>query len=152
MHALIISDSHGRANDVMKAVELTKPDAVFHLGDGRNDCRGFGLLYSDIELFCVSGNCDFSGHLEASRIVNIEGVRIFMTHGHPFKVKLGLQPLVNYAKKYKADVVLYGHTHVRDHDIHDGMIVINPGSLGYSGTYGVLTIVNGEVSYESYML
>jgi predicted phosphodiesterase len=30
----------------------------------------------------------------------------------------------------------------------EGMTVINPGSLGYSGSYGILAVNNGRFSYE----
>ena len=152
MRALVVSDSHGRANDIMDAVDIVQPDVVFHLGDGYKDLRGLGLMYPDIEVYAVGGNCDFSVDAPSYRVVDIKGVRIFMTHGHVYKVKNGLGLLVNAAKRFDADIVLYGHTHIADVDYRDGMTLINPGSLGYSGSYGVLTIENGEADYESFEL
>lgn len=152
MKALIISDSHGRANDVMNAIELVKPDTIFHLGDGANDCRGLGLMYPDISLYQVGGNCDFTMNMEAVRMVKVQGVKILMTHGHVYKVKQGLELLLRTAKKREADVVLYGHTHTAFYEERDGMTVINPGSIGYSGRYGVLIIENGKVSYKKGIL
>lgn len=152
MKALIISDSHGRANDVMDAVEQVKPDIVFHLGDGANDLRGLGLLYPDITLYQVGGNCDYSSNMELVRQVNMQGVRILMTHGHIFKVKQSIEKLVKEANGRNADVVLYGHTHVSYYEERDGLMIINPGSIGYSGKYGVLTIENGKASFEKGLL
>ena len=152
MKALIISDSHGRANDVMDAVEQVNPDVVFHLGDGANDLRGFGLLYPDVTLYQVGGNCDYSSNMELVRQVNLQGIRILMTHGHIFKVKQSIEKLVKEAKGRNADVVLYGHTHTSFFEERDGLMIINPGSIGYSGRYGVLTVDNGKVSYEKGIL
>ena len=152
MKALIVSDSHGRANDLMDAVDIVKPDAVFHLGDGYKDLRGLGLMYPDVEVYAVGGNCDFSVDVPAFRVVDIEGVRIFMAHGHTYKVKYGLYLLKSAAKSYKADIAFYGHTHIANYDDHDGITVINPGSIGYSGSYGVLNINRGNFTFRFFEL
>lgn len=152
MKALIISDSHGRANDVMDAVEKVKPDVLFHLGDGAKDLRGMGLLYPDVTVYQVGGNCDYSSNMELVRQVNLQGIRILMTHGHIFNVKQSIEKLIREAKGRDVNVVMFGHTHVSYYEERDGLMIINPGSIGYSGKYGVLTIENGKLSFEKEIL
>jgi len=152
LKALIISDSHGRANDVMDAVEKVKPEVLFHLGDGAKDLRGLGLLYPDVTVYQVGGNCDYSSNMELVRLTTLEGVRILMTHGHIFGVKQSISRLVREAKGRNARVVLYGHTHSAYFEDRDGLLITNPGSIGFSGRYGVLTVENGNVSYEAGIL
>lgn len=149
MKAIIISDSHGMASDVMKAIDAVKPDVLIHLGDGAKDCRGLGLLYPDIELYQVAGNCDYDRAMETARVLSIAGIKIFMTHGHTYNVKQGLEKLLKTASERGTDVVLFGHTHTLFYKECNGMLVINPGSIGFSGKYGVLSIKNGKVDYES---
>ncbi|MBQ6539855.1 MAG: metallophosphoesterase [Oscillospiraceae bacterium] len=148
MKILVVSDTHGRASYLMEAVDTEKPDAVIHLGDGYKDLRGLGLMYPDIGVYSVGGNCDFSVELPKYLVFVTHGVKIFMTHGHTYRVKSSLWELIRAAKSQKADVVLYGHTHTADMEEREGMTVINPGSLGYSGSYGILAVNNGRFSYE----
>jgi putative phosphoesterase len=130
-------------------LHLSDPDAVFHLGDGYKDLRGLGLMYPDIGVYAVGGNCDFHCDMPAFKVADIQGVRIFMTHGHTYKVKNGLHLLTAAARSFDSDIVLFGHTHTEYCEVRQGMTVINPGSIGYSGSYGILTITNGKASYES---
>lgn len=37
MKVLVISDSHGKVDNLIRAVELTHPDYVLHLGDCQRD-------------------------------------------------------------------------------------------------------------------
>ncbi len=38
------------------------------------------------------------------------------------------------------DILLFGHTHVPYTAYDDGMYIMNPGSIGYTGTYGIVDI------------
>ena len=37
MKILVVSDSHGKVDNLIRAVELTHPDYVLHLGDCQRD-------------------------------------------------------------------------------------------------------------------
>lgn len=150
MKILVISDSHGRAAAVMEAVELEKPDALIHLGDGNKDLRGVRLMYPDMEVYAVAGNCDFYSNESDLLVTDIQGVRLFLTHGHMYSVKQTLKYLLSAAADSGARIALYGHTHEEHFEKRKGITVINPGSLGYGGTYGILTIDNGKFSYEQW--
>lgn len=55
--------------------------------------------------------------------------------------------LLEDARRNKAQVVLYGHTHIQDlHREEDGLLVMNPGAAGIAGEAGLLEIENGIVT------
>ena len=77
----------------------------------------------------------------------IGGVRFFLTHGHQHHVKSTPYSLLEDARRNKAQVVLYGHTHIQDlHREEDGLLVMNPGAAGIAGEAGLLEIENGIVT------
>ncbi len=150
MKILVVSDSHGHAEPLMEAIEQEQPDALIHLGDGNRDLRGIRLMYPDLEVYAVAGNCDFYCDESDLLVTDIGGVRIFMTHGHMFGVKQTLSGLVSAAKDHGAKIAMYGHTHKENYETRRGVTVINPGSIGFSGTYGILTVNGGKFSYEQW--
>jgi len=141
---LVMSDSHGNINNMFDAVDLESPDWVLHLGDNDRDCNDFELLYPDIVLRSVRGNCDrSSGELETDEFV-LDGKRFLMTHGHLYGVKTGKSKIISAAKSRGVDVLLFGHTHIPYYALVDGMTVINPGSIGAGGKcYAVLELNDG---------
>ena len=147
MKILVFSDSHGNYNSMLDAVALESPDMILHLGDHDKDCDDIELLYPEIPLRSVRGNCDrFSAGLDTDEFL-LDGKRFFMTHGHLFGVKSGKTRIISKAKDRDADVLLFGHTHVPHFSVADGLAVINPGSIGSGGKYyAVLEIKNGEIS------
>ena len=89
----------------------------------------------------VRGNCDWGSTLPSVGEITLEGRKIFYTHGHLHNVKYGLYQIVCAARERKADILLFGHTHVPLTDYEDGLYLLNPGSLhGSQGTYGILDI------------
>ena len=82
------------------------------------------------------------------RIVqDLEGVRIFATHGHTLMVKYGLLRATLAAEEEKANVLLFGHTHEALCDWHRGLWYVNPGTCSGSGpvTYAVMELDRGSV-------
>ena len=147
MKILVMSDSHGSKNNMLDVVALESPDWILHLGDNDRDCDDIELIYPDIPLRSVKGNCDrFSAGLDIDEFV-LEGKRFFMTHGHMYGVKSGKARITYEAKNRGADILLFGHTHIPHHSTADNLIVINPGSIGAGGkSYAVLELENGEAS------
>ncbi|MBE7087117.1 MAG: metallophosphoesterase [Clostridiales bacterium] len=130
----IISDTHGRfslTDDLLRVVK--ESDYVIHLGDGVNDLV---LLPKEVKdkTFFVYGNCDGGGK---DKILDVDGYKILLTHGHNHGVKTGLLRLLNYAKESGVNAVFYGHTHIPDVQTVDGITLINPGSFRtfYGGSY-----------------
>ncbi len=112
MRVLVMSDSHGDVFNASLAVEQ-QPQAkyVFHLGDGEHDIDNLIAVYKRKEFIRVRGNCDFLSDLNADVLVEIEGKRIFATHGYAQYVKQGLTSLYFAAREKNADIALFGHTH-----------------------------------------
>ena len=124
MKVLVLSDSHSALRFMRKCIEKIKPDAIVHLGDYHDDGQTLA---------------------EA-----LGGVMSYMTHGHRELVKSGIGHLVAEARRYGAQVALYGHTHAPDcHRETDGLWVLNPGSAG--GSAGLLE-TDGQAVTACYLL
>lgn len=144
MKVCVFSDSHGYAANMISAIELEKPDACLFLGDGERDLYKLEKKFPDLPVYAVRGNCDFGTELKNVLICVIEGVTIFMTHGHLSYVKYeyDLDTLTSQALEAGADIALFGHTHDQHISENRGVTLINPGSVGrgYYPAYAVLNI------------
>ena len=130
MRLLVISDSHGRTSLIDRVLRReTEAKDVFFLGDVVSDIEEVMPEYPDRRFYIVRGNCDYFCSYPAFNIVNIEGIDIFMTHGHNYGVKSGTELLFSVAKNTGAKLVLYGHTHISSIEYSDGIHLINGGSL-----------------------
>ena len=152
MKACVFSDSHGFSGNMIKAVNLEKPDAVFFLGDGERDIAALAEQFPDLEIWAVRGNCDFRSTLDSADCRTFDCVTVFATHGHLSDVKYDprLEMLTSQAVEAGADIALFGHTHRQHMSESRGVTLINPGECGrgwYPG-YAVLTIDNGRFSAE----
>ncbi len=130
MKILVMSDSHGRRDLVMKCIRQ-HPDvqAVIHLGDLVSDIKDAEKSFPELAFYYVKGNCDFGSNVPAERLITLEGTGILLTHGHTQGVKYGVSGLVGTARKNGAVIALFGHTHVPYNKYHNGIYVLNPGSL-----------------------
>lgn len=142
MRILVISDSHGDSYAVRQAIaEQPTAKILFFLGDGEydlsflNDVPNAGLFVHK-----VRGNCDYGSSLPASVIDEVNGVRIYATHGYLEQVKYGSGVLAERARDCGASIALYGHTHVPDTTYCDGLWLVNPGSIR-EGKYAVVDIL-----------
>ena len=160
MELLIFSDSHGSAQNMTAAIDrqIKMPDAVLFLGDGARDLDR--LFLCDIPIWAVRGNCDWSSSDYADkteRTLYFEGHTILLCHGHEWGVKGGMGALIAHAAEVGADIVLFGHTHtptlqtiaageqVKGITLTRPMYLFNPGSIGYDGSFGVLTLKGESV-------
>ena len=125
MRICVVSDSHGRKKSLEELVGSNNFDYIFFLGDGLSDLRG---IDSD-KIKKVSGNCDFFSDEAETLVFDIKGVKIMMTHGHNFKVKINTSLLLKYAKERGAKLVCYGHTHKSNLEVVDGVMLLNPGAF-----------------------
>ncbi len=149
MKLLILSDSHRTMDYMYMALERERPDRVIHLGDHQADAALLHERYPQIPLWSVCGNCDGRG--DPIRILQtLEGVRLYITHGHTLQVKYGLLRAELAAREAEANVLLFGHTHRSFCDFHNGLWLLNPGSCCGAGpiTYGVLELNAGTVLAE----
>ncbi|MBO5260031.1 MAG: metallophosphoesterase [Agathobacter sp.] len=152
---LILSDSHGNVNNMILAVKQAKPDCIIHLGDCWADAQKLKSRFPEIPMEQVPGNCDCSQEFQV-RVLLIEGKRVMICHGHTYNVKAGYLTLEMGALEKEADIVLFGHTHYVFYDHHNGLFMLNPGSIGaprYGNppSYGVLTLDESTGAMESHI-
>ncbi len=146
MKLLIASDIHGdivAARAVADALAASGADRLILLGDllyhgPRNDLPAayapkevITLLNSLADkILCVRGNCDTEVDqmvldfpvLADYALIECDGVRMFLTHGHKF----GLD---NPPPLSPREVLLSGHTHVvKAESFGNGNLYLNPGS------------------------
>lgn len=156
MKVLIVSDTHGREQNLAEALEQTGPiDQLIHLGDVEGGAEHIRELAGDAPAAIIAGNNDFFCDLPNERIFTLGGHRIFMTHGHSYFVHSGTLYLKREARKKGADIVMFGHTHKPYMEEDNELLVLNPGSLslprqeGHRPTYIVMEIADdGQISYE----
>lgn len=152
MKILVFSDSHGKLDWMIAAVEEENPQHIFFLGDHERDGWDLSRLYPTIPLNAVKGNCDWGPGLE-EWLVELEGVRFLLTHGHLYGAKTGTARLVAAGIRTGADVVCFGHTHVaQDKITPEGIRLFNPGTIGdpygQRVTYGVIAVKGKTVTAE----
>ena len=146
MRILVLSDVHGHTGALRQALD-DQPTArtVIFLGDGLRDVENTAADYPDRTFYCVPGNCDFGADAPKVRLEILGGRRFFFTHGHLHGVKYGMYTFELAAREQKADIALFGHTHEPYQEYADGVYYLNPGSLGYGGTYGYVDVVSGGI-------
>ena len=151
---LVVSDSHGDVENMCRAVELVRPALALYLGDGWRDAEALARRFPELPLERVPGNCDFRVDERAERVVEIEGKRVMICHGHTLGVKSDLGMLLRAALEREADAVLFGHTHKPFVDIRRGVTMLNPGSIGnrVRPTYGTLTVADGKCVGATHLL
>ena len=154
MKILVLSDSHGAVDNMIRCVELTQPRQIFHLGDCVRDAQSLGRHFPQIPMEIVPGNCDWGNLSESERLLERDGVRILMLHGHTRGVKSSPLAAQYAAREWDANVLLFGHTHCPLVDYDGTLYTMNPGSIGdpLRPTYGILTIENGKVDCATFLL
>ena len=154
MKLLILSDSHGNIDNMVRAVELTQPRYILHLGDCLQDAQALHQRYPDIPMDTVPGNCDWCSYDTPERLLEFDGVRVLIMHGHTRNVKVSPLSAQYVARECGADVLLFGHTHSPMVDYDGTLYTMNPGAAGdyHRPTYGVLTIENGKADCAIFAL
>lgn len=130
----IMSDTHNSRLSVEWAIERAGDvDLWLHAGDCVPDAAYLALLTST-PVENVLGNNDWpDGKTQDDLVVDVAGHRIFLTHGHIYRVHYSIESLVYAAEHSGADIAVYGHTHKVLQTYVDGergkVLVLNPGSL-----------------------
>lgn len=131
MSIFVFSDSHGYTDGIIKVLKKNKNcELVIHLGDYTKDINIIKKKFRNFKYEMVRGNNDWDREVPAEKIIEVKGKKIFITHGHHYGVKNDYQRIINKGKILKVDGVLFGHTHVPEEMFSDGMLILNPGSIG----------------------
>jgi len=128
----VLSDSHGDHEAIDELLErMGYLDAVCFLGDVARDAYHIGdrllQMPGSPRPYSVRGNNDWGSILPLDQLIELGGVRIYMTHGHMIASVLSL---CYRAKEMGADIALFGHTHQPFCERMDGVLLVNPGSAG----------------------
>lgn len=128
MKILVVSDTHGNIEALIHNTQSEEFDMLFYLGDYIED----GIEISkrlNIDYKMVRGNGDRKNqNFNDDEIFDIEGKKIFLTHGHKYNVNFGIQNLFYKGKEIEADYIFFGHTHIPILEKIDDIIIMNPGS------------------------
>lgn len=149
MEIAVISDTHRSNYELNKLTQIIKEvDMVIHLGDNIEDAESLSDNFKG-KVISVRGNCDFGSFVPAERLEVVEGKRIFITHGHRYNVKYGLNNLKYRAEEVQADIVLFGHTHESLVEYEGGIWFVNPGSASMprdaAKSIAILRIENNKI-------
>lgn len=145
LRILVFSDSHGRLDRMRAAVERqSEADVAVFLGDGANNLNDCRALLDGKEVYAVKGNNDFYCDFPLKQIITVNGVNIYICHGHYEYVKSGLGHLLSAARAADCQIALYGHTHVQKYDYIDGVHLFCPGAL-MSGNFGAVDVTDSGI-------
>lgn len=156
MKALVFSDSHGNLDGIVEAMQRhPEYEAVFHLGDIGNDVNYLRLM-TPYPVYIVRGNCDTMLKLKETLVVDFGGKKIAMCHGHRYlSYGGGMDSLRYFGLQQKADIVMFGHTHVPLLERAKDIILLNPGSISQPRqtnkipTYTVMeTGADGNITFQ----
>ncbi|GAV21652.1 metallophosphoesterase family protein [Carboxydothermus pertinax] len=151
MEFLVVSDTHGRVEKVVKYAKGRAFTGIIHAGDYYRDGIFLGSELG-IPVYAVYGNCDGVWDGIEEETIEISGKRIFLTHGHSYYVKHDLKLLAQKAESLKAELVIFGHSHVPVYTRINGLWFLNPGSPslpreGKGGSVAILKIL--EEGFEA---
>lgn len=137
----IVSDTHNDVINFEKLIRIhNEIDVWFHAGDGSEDCIKMKELFPMKKFFFVKGNTDSSSGVPYEVWIEIGGALIWLTHGHREKVKENLHELRYTANKGEAILTIFGHTHCSYLEKTENGWLMNPGSLKFESTYGIIEI------------
>ena len=150
----VISDTHGYIDGCLeKLKQIDNLNIVIHLGDYVRDALKIENELGKKVIY-VKGNCDFSeNNVEEDKLIEIEGKKIFITHGHLYSVKSDINRIFYRGKELDADMILFGHSHASMIIESENILILNPGSPtiprgGSKKSIGIIEIVNGKIKSE----
>ena len=144
----LISDTHSLMRAEALAA-LAGVELILHAGD-----VGSHSVLRELQAIAptqaVYGNVDdpVLGLPQTLDLV-LDGLRIHVSHGH----ELGSPTPANLVHQYRAEVIVYGHTHKPLVERKAHTLVVNPGAAGprrfnLKPSVGLLTLSNGTASVE----
>lgn len=142
----VISDTHGLLRPEALA-PLQGSDYIIHAGD-IGDPRILDELAAISRLTAIRGNVDhgaWAQKIPTTNVLEIGEAFIYVVHSLQ---ELDLKP---EAAKFAA--VVYGHSHVPEQELKNGVLYFNPGSAGprrfkLPVSVGRLILTNGKVQSE----
>ncbi len=128
MNIVVISDTHGKFDILYDIVTRNQgADLFIHLGDGEREYYDVRNLFPEKAFLFLKGNNDW-GDYPLVHIVNLDGHKFFMTHGHNYGRLDTEDYIASSASANGCDVALFGHTHLPLSMEMYGVHLFNPGS------------------------
>lgn len=136
MRVILVGDTHlprfGRQLPPALEDGLRDADLILHAGD-LTDAFVLDLLTAFAPTIAVAGNNDppeLHERLGIARTVEVEGVRIGLTHGHagPGRTTLERARLTFARAEPTLDAIVFGHSHQPMVERIGGLWLLNPGS------------------------
>ena len=128
MRVIVFSDSHGNTDGMKRALERERAELIIHRGD-----------------VSAAGNCDMFPNVPYVTVTEIDGVYVYICHGHTLYDDE--REVAREAKANGCSLAFFGHTHVPTDTVIDGVRVINPGSISRPRRPATLkTYALGDVS------
>ncbi|CAM3050873.1 MULTISPECIES: metallophosphoesterase family protein [Paenibacillus] len=158
MKIIVISDTHlpRRARKLPDPLveALSDADLILHAGDW-SDWSVHKLLSAYAPVEGVAGNTDppeIGQKLGFSRIVEADGLRLGLVHGH-LGSKSTEQNAIHTFAGQQVDAVIFGHSHIPVmHTVND-VLIFNPGSptdrrFQPQYSFGIMTTHLGKLQAE----
>ena len=125
----ITGDTHGSAQAIRRILQQTPPIELWlHTGDYAADANRLHDA-TGIKTVRVRGNCDLlDDGSNFDEYLEIEGYKIWLTHGHRYIERNVQADLGYWAKQLGQDIVVFGHTHVPMAEYYAETLLVNPGS------------------------
>ena len=160
----MLSDTHLTAPNAVLPTRVLEAlrgvDLILHAGDC---CRGEVLVALEqvAPVHAVHGNVDFPDlcrRLPDRLIVECEGLRIGLTHGHMGTAATTPERArKTFSDQHDLAAIVFGHSHQPWLEHHEGLLLFNPGSATRPReqphpSLGFLTILDGRLEATHLML
>ncbi len=127
MKCVVVSDNHTNREVFRELIDYYQEQEVevFHCGD--SEMLSTDKLWQGVHK--VTGNCDYDAGFPREQLVEVNGKKILLVHGHRHLVNVTLEKLAEEAMMQGAKIAFYGHTHRLDAQVVNGVLCVNPGSI-----------------------
>ncbi len=150
MRIAVLADTHvSRLESIgSKIVDaISSVDLILHAGDF-TDLQTLMGLKGLKEVRAVQGNMDsmqLKAILPVKDVVEVQEKRIGIAHGSggPRGIDERVRTMFDGDQ---VDVIVYGHSHLAQNEVIDGVLLFNPGTATES--FGILTVDDGVVMGE----
>ncbi len=142
MKILVISDTH---NSLPIDISSSEYDGVIHAGDIGND-PFISNFYCFRVFHAVAGNTDFIScvNLPETLCCEVGEIKIFVVHNLSAPHRI-ISSNLKKISDCQPRLVIFGHTHSPLLEERNGIIYLNPGSLGKTGLTGLKSYASVKI-------
>ncbi|WP_391592098.1 YfcE-like metallophosphoesterase [[Mycoplasma] cavipharyngis] len=141
---LVVSDNHGSLDNIHHLIKKKQYDAILHAGDYTCNCQDVLLIHP--KTYFTLGNNDFAQDIkfmsedgiyypkDNAYVITIANYKFVIVHGHlqlEGFYQLQVSKFKQLAKKYHAQFVIFGQTHIPTYHQVDQIHILNPGSINF---------------------